>query len=270
MSEEPNNNPSSEQPSLIMPPSKPGLFARLRAYFLTGVIVVAPISITIYLALAFIEFVDRNVTPLIPDRYNPANFLKFAFPGLGEVQFTVPGFGLIVVFIVVTLVGFLTANFLGRTFISFGERLVGRMPVIRSIYNALKQILETILAQSNTSFREVVLVEYPRRGLWAVAFITSAAKGEVARGTGENTIAVFLPTTPNPTSGFLLFVKDSDLIRLDMSVEEGVKLVISAGMVWPREHVADMAVKAGQKPGTPDNGDTASTGAGKNPDEKAM
>ena len=135
--------------------------------------------------------------------------------------------------ILLTFIGFITANFLGRGIVAVGERLVDRMPFVRSIYGALKQIFETILTQSSRSFREVVLVEYPRRGIWAVGFVTSSTQGEVQNVTEENLVNVFLPTTPNPTSGFLLFVPREELRTLHMTVEEGIKMVISGGIVTP-------------------------------------
>ncbi|WP_169569116.1 DUF502 domain-containing protein [Sneathiella limimaris] len=211
--------------ALVEPAPKVGLLARLRTYFLTGIVITAPIGITVYLTYVFVDFVDANVTPLIPARYNPETYLPFSVPGLG----------LFVAVLVLILIGFFTANFLGRSLLHFGERIVSRMPVIRTIYTALKQIIETVLAQSSTSFRDVVLIEYPRKGLWAIAFVTSEAEGEIADLDDEAMISVFLPTTPNPTSGFLLFVPKKDLKFLHMSVEEGVKLVISAGMIWPEE-----------------------------------
>ena len=146
-----------------------------------------------------------------------------------------------VIFFVVTLIGFLTASILGRTLVGLGEQLVDRMPVVRTIYGALKQIFETVLAQSSKSFREVVLVEYPRRGLWAVAFVTSTTEGEVAHLSADELVNIFLPTTPNPTSGFLLFVPRSDLVVLEMTVEEGIKLVISGGIVTPPDRRPEAA-----------------------------
>ncbi|GLQ07283.1 DUF502 domain-containing protein [Sneathiella chinensis] len=234
-------DPSGVKSILVEPAPKAGFWARVRTYFLTGIVIAAPITITIYLTYAFVTFVDANITPLIPARYNPETYLPFGVPGLG-------------VFLVVLgliLIGFLTANFLGRSLLHYGERIVARMPVVRTIYNALKQIMETVLAQSGTSFREVVLVEYPRKGLWAIAFVTSTAEGEVSSLDEGDMISVFLPTTPNPTSGFLLFVPKHDLKYLDMSVEEGVKLVISAGMIWP-DGKEPAAVKQG--PGGSTNG----------------
>jgi uncharacterized membrane protein len=211
-----------EAPILIQPP-KTSLMRKVRNYFFAGVIVVAPISITLYLAWLLIDFVDRNVTPLIPKQYNPETYLPFSVPGLG----------LLVMVVVLTIIGALAANILGRTLVGMGERILDRVPVIRNVYGALKQIFETVLKQSSTSFRQVVLIEYPRRGIWAIAFITGDTEGEVQNLTEDSLINVFLPTTPNPTSGFLLFVPQQDLVNLHMSVEEGIKMVISGGIVTP-------------------------------------
>jgi len=219
--------------------SRGGIVGRLRTYFLTGVIVTAPIGITIYLALGFIDFVDRNITPLIPATYQPRNFLPFNLPGIGVV----------VLLVGLTLIGFVTASFLGRRLVRFGERLVARMPIIRSIYSALKQIFETMLTQSSTSFRQVVLIEYPRNRVWAIAFLTNEKSGEPGRRVGNELLTVYVPTALNPTSGFLLFVPRQDVIYLDMSVEEGMKLVLSGGVVFPPDHgrggMARPAITAG-------------------------
>ena len=199
-----------------------GRFARrLRNYFLTGIVVIGPIGLTIWLTLQIVGFIDNTVRTLVPARYE--DLLSSGIPGLGVVISVV---GLM-------LVGFVTANFLGRTLIAYAEQLVDRMPVVRSVYGALKQIFETVLAQSSTSFREVVLVEYPRKGIWAMAFVTGETKGEVQDITEGEVVNIFLPTTPNPTSGFLLFVPRRDLVILQMTVEEGIKLVISGGLVAP-------------------------------------
>ena len=206
-----------------------GFFARLRAYFLAGVLVTAPLAITIALATWLIDFVDSRVVPLIPQQYNPDFYLK---EYLGY-EIGLPGLGLIVLIIFITLVGALTAGFVGRIVLRFYENMLNRMPVIRSVYGATKQILETVLKQQSSAFRQPVLVEYPRRGMWAVAFITGQTEGEVQNLIADDLINVFLPTTPNPTSGFLLFVPKKDLIELDMSVEEAIKMVISAGIVTP-------------------------------------
>ncbi len=203
--------------------TKMRLGAKLRAYFLAGILVTAPISITFYLAWIFIDFVDRQVTPLIPSKYNPETYLPFSTPGLG----------LLIVFIFLTLVGALTAGFLGRQVQRTSERFMARMPVIRNVYGAIKQVLETVLAHQSEAFREAVLVEYPRRGMWAIAFITGRTEGEVQSLIEDEVINIFLPTTPNPTSGFLLFVPRRDLVPLSMKVEEAIKMVISGGIVTP-------------------------------------
>ena len=208
---------------LIAPRQRPGLFTRLRNYFLTGIIVTAPIVLTIYLTWQFIDWVDRQAIPLLPVKYNPENYLPFSLPGLG----------LVISVVILTFVGFLTANIFGRTLLKTGERLVDRMPVVRTIYSALKQILETVLSQSSNSFRQAVLVEYPRRGIWTVAFVTGDTEGEVAVRLDEDMINIYVPTTPNPTSGFLLMVPRRDLIYLDMPVEDAAKYIISIGVIAP-------------------------------------
>ena len=219
-----------------MVPHKGRLARRLRNYFLTGIVVIGPIGLTIWLTLQIVGFIDNTVRALVPARYE--NLLSSGIPGLGVVISVV---GLM-------LVGFITANFLGRTIIGYGEQLVDRMPIVRSLYGALKQIFETVLAQSSSSFREVVLVEYPRKGLWAMAFVTGETKGEVQSLTDDDVVNIFLPTTPNPTSGFLLFVPRRDLVSLQMTVEEGIKLVISGGLVTPPEPGSAEAEEGKKKP----------------------
>lgn len=200
-----------------------GWFARLRGYFLAGILVTAPISITIYLTWGFLKFVDARVTPLIPVHYNPNTYLPFSLPGIGLVA---------VVFFFI-LIGWFAKNFLGRLLIRFSEYIVHRVPVIRAVYKAIKQIFETIMASQSQAFREVVLLEYPRKGVWSLGFVTGRTKGEVQRTTEKETMSVFVPTTPNPTSGYLLFVPRKELYFLDMTVEEAAKLVVSAGIITP-------------------------------------
>ncbi|SRR5690606_5777429 len=204
-----------------------GIGARLRTYFLTGLVVAAPVGVTAFLTWWFVGLFDGWIKPLIPARYSPDTYLPF----------TVPGFGLVVALICITLLGALTANLFGRTVVSWGERLLNRMPVIRNIYRAVKQIFETAISQSNSSFREVGLIQYPRKGLYAIVFIARESSKRItdAAGAGEM-LTVFLPTTPNPTSGFLLFVPRKELIVLDMTVEDAAKLVISAGLVTPESN----------------------------------
>jgi len=198
-------------------------FSKFRSYFLTGLVVTAPLGLTIYLAIIFINFFDNKLRNIIPIEYQ----LDKDFP----IQ--IPGIGLTVVFILLTFIGFLTAGIVGRYIIRLGERIIQRLPIIRSVYGSLKQIFESVLASSSESFREVVLVEYPRRGIWAIAFITGVTKEEVQNITDNEMVNIFLPTTPNPTSGFLLFVPKDELIKLNMTVEEGIKMVISGGIVTP-------------------------------------
>ncbi len=201
----------------------PGLLARLRNYLFAGIIVTAPIAITIFLVVQVVNFFDTRVDRLLPQQYNPETYLPFSLPGLGFLTMIV----------VLIFIGWFAAGLVGRSIMRSGERLLDRMPVIRSVYGTLKQIFETVLAQSSRSFREVVLVEYPRRGIWALGFVTGGTTGEVQERTERDLVNVFLPTTPNPTSGFLLFVPKEDLVRLDITVEEGVKMVISSGIVSP-------------------------------------
>ena len=208
---------------LHVKPPRLELMKHLRGYFFAGVLITAPISLTFYFAWAFVHWVDSQVTPLIPERYNPETYLPF----------TIPGLGLLVVLAVLTLVGALTAGILGRLWVRTSERILNRMPVIRGIYGAIKQIFETVLAKKTQAFSSVVLVEYPRREIWTIAFITSTPEGEVPDVIDDEVINIYVPTTPNPTSGFLLFVPKRDVIFLSMTVEEGLKMVISGGIVTP-------------------------------------
>ncbi|MDC0074921.1 DUF502 domain-containing protein [Alphaproteobacteria bacterium] len=207
----------------FFPIRKAGVLRRLRTYFLTGLVVTAPIGITIWISVQIVNFFDNLISKFIPVKYNPETYL-----GHG-----IPGSGVIAVLVILTLIGALAANFLGRVIIKNGERILDRMPVIRTVYSALKQIFVAVIQQSDRSFRDVVLIEYPRKGIWAVGFITSETKGEIKDISDDQLVNIFLPTTPNPTSGFLLFVPKKDIKILKMSVEEGIKMVISAGLVTP-------------------------------------
>ena len=201
------------------------LGARLRTYFLAGILITAPIGLTIYLAWLVISFIDERVFSVIPARYNPETYLPFSIPGIG----------LILAAIALTIIGAITAGFLGRLFRRLSEAVLNRLPIIRSLYTAIKQIIETVFANQSAAFREVVLIEYPRRDAWSVGFITGSIKGEIRAHLRRPMVNVFIPTTPNPTSGFLLFVPDEDVIRLAMSVEDGIKLVISGGIITPAD-----------------------------------
>lgn len=201
------------------------MWTRLRNYFLAGVVIVAPIGATIWIVWSVIDWIDRIVTPLVPARANPESYLRF----------TIPGFGVIVAILLLTLIGFIAANIVGRTLLGAGERVVDRVPVIRALYRAIKQIAETILADRTKNFKNVGLIEYPRKGLYALCLVTTEAKGEIARrvGGGERVYACVVPPSPVPTAGMLLFVRESELTILDMTVEEGAKMIVSMGLVVP-------------------------------------
>lgn len=197
------------------------LGARMRAYFFAGILITAPLAFTLYLAWLFLNFVDTTVQGILPERFNPEAYLPFSLPGIGVV----------IIVLTLILVGWLTAGFVGRLFLRISESVLARIPGVSTIYSATKQILETVLANQSAAFREAVLVEYPRRGIWCIGFITASTRGEVARQVGDDMVNIFLPTTPNPTSGFLLFVPRRDVKVLNMGVESAVKLVMSAGIV---------------------------------------
>lgn len=207
------------------PPRRPGIFARLRSSFLTGLVVIAPIGLTIWLIWSVVGWVDGFVLPLVPYTFQPEKYIGINLRGVGVIFF--------LIFTIV--VGWVAKGLIGRSLIRFGESLVERTPVVRSIYSGIKQIAETVFAQSERSFEKACLVQYPRKDIWAIGFISTQAKGEVARRaeTMGDLISVFVPTTPNPTSGFLLFFPSEDVIELDMSIEDAAKLVISAGLVYP-------------------------------------
>lgn len=224
--------------------------ARLRNYFLTGFIVTAPLAITVYLAWSFVGWVDSWVKPYLPSRYNPDYYLPFA----------VPGFGLIIALLLITLVGFLTANIIGRTLISISERLLDRMPLVRGVYRALKQIFETVLSNKNEMFRTVGLVEYPRKGVWSLVFVAGEKYSEINEKLDvedDPMVGVFMPCTPNPTTGFLMYVRKSDIVLLDMTIEDGAKLIVSAGLVAPevKAKVTQMGAPALEQLGNPNEFD---------------
>ncbi len=216
-------------------PPRRGLLARLRANFLTGLVVIAPVGLTIWLIWSVVGWIDGFVLPLVPDKYQPDRMLQDLLGLDPSVQINVRGIGVVIFLIFTVIVGWMAKGLIGRSFISFAEGLVERTPVVRSIYSGIKQISETVFAQSERSFEKACVIQYPRQGIWAIGFISTNTKGEIAdRGNeGEPMLSVFLPTTPNPTSGFLLFVPEKDVTILDMSVEEAAKLVISAGLVYP-------------------------------------
>ena len=219
------NTPFDEDPR---PLRKSGLFSSLRASFLTGLVVIAPVALTLWLMWSFIGWVDGVVLPFVPYDFNPETYIGINLRGVG-----------VIIFLIFTvIVGWIAKGLIGRSLIDYAESLVERMPVVRTIYSAVKQIAETVFAQSERSFEKACLIEYPRKGIWAIGFISTTAKGEISTRSGgdREMMSIFLPTTPNPTSGFLLFLPKEDVIELDMSVEEAAKLVISAGLVYPPEN----------------------------------
>lgn len=202
------------------------MFGKLRTYFLTGVVVAAPIAITIWLVWWFVSLFDSWLKPYIPTIYNPDHYLPFSVPGVGLV-FALVG---------ITLIGALAANLVGRTLLNFGERTLDRMPIIRSVYKAVKQIFETALSSNASNFSSVGFIGYPREGVNVVCFIARELdSGEIGLEPGTTYYSAFMPTTPNPTSGFLFFVEKSEVTILDLTVEEAAKLVISAGLVTPKQ-----------------------------------
>ncbi|MEA2984613.1 MAG: hypothetical protein QOD94_867 [Alphaproteobacteria bacterium] len=200
--------------------------ARLRNYFLTGLVVAGPVAITLYLTWAFVTWVDDLVRPFIPGPYRPETYLNIY----------IPGYGLIIAFVMLTFLGFLTANLVGRTLLEFGEKLLDRMPIVRPIYRTVKQIFETLFSKSGSSFRTVGLVEFPAPRMWSLVFLSQPPSADVsARLPQSEHVSAFLPCTPNPTTGFFFYVPRKDVIELDITVESAMTLLMSAGMVQPSD-----------------------------------
>jgi uncharacterized membrane protein len=221
----PEDLPPTATPSELPPDHPRGLVARFRNYFLTGLVVAGPIAITFYLTWWFVTWVDNLVRPFVPTAYRPETYLPFGLPGSG----------LIVAVVALTLLGFLTANLIGRTLVDLGERLLGRIPAVRAIYRGLKQVFETLFSGQGSSFRRVGLVEFPSPGMWSIVLISQSPSLEVARSLPgqEEHISVFLPCAPNPTTGFFFYVPKSKIIEVEMSTEDAATLIMSAGVVQP-------------------------------------
>jgi uncharacterized membrane protein len=196
------------------PKVKKSIFIRLRNYFITGAIVLIPIGITIYLSL----FVIKISSSLLPKTINPNNYLPFDIPGI-EILITI---------ILITIIGGLSLSFLGKKFLEIFENLLKRIPILRTIYSAVVQLTESFTT-SEGSQKSVVILEYPRKGIWVVGFATKENKGEISKKTKEELVNIFVPTTPNPTSGFLLMVPKKDVTYLDMNFEEASRFIVSAG-----------------------------------------
>jgi len=199
------------------------LVEHLRGYFIAGILVTGPTALTLYLTWTFIRFIDNSVGSILPKEYNPETYLPFYIPGIG----------LIVAVVGLTLIGAATAGVAGRFFLRLSERVLARMPIVRGVYSAVKQIFETVLAKQSNSFREVVLIEWPRHGAWTIGFVTATVEGEIAEQAGADAVAIYVPTTPNPTSGYLVFLPRREVTTLAISVEEAIKYVISTGIVTP-------------------------------------
>src|SRR2546421_6327309 len=216
-----SNLESSDTPE----PTHPSVASRIRTYFLTGLIVAGPVAITIWLVWSFVTWVDDLVRPFIPVAYRPETYLPIK----------VPGFGLIIAFVALTVLGFLTANLVGRTFVEIGEMILERVPIVRPIYRGLKQVFETLFSKSGSSFRTVGLVEFPAPGMWSLVFLSTPPGADITARlpSDDDYVSAFMPCTPNPTTGFFFYVLRRDVIELDISVEDSAKLLMSAGMIQP-------------------------------------
>ena len=203
---------------------------RLRRYIVAGILVWLPIGVTIFLVRILVGLLDRTLV-LIPQKYQPEEILGFAIPGLGIV--------LTILLLLVT--GLLAANIVGRSMVGLWESVLERIPVVRSVYSASKNFAEMVFSDSSQSFKKVLLIEYPRKGLYSLAFQTSSELGEVQGRTGEDVVCTFVPTTPNPTSGFIIIVPRKNVIELDMDIDEALKMIISLGVVIPTWRRPDLA-----------------------------
>lgn len=208
------------------------MLASFRRYLIAGILVWLPLGVTVLVVRLFVDLMDRSLV-LLPPKYHPEQWLGFS----------IPGFGVILSVLIIFVTGVIAANLFGRQLLRLWESLLSRIPLVRSVYSGVKQITETVFSPSGQSFRKVLLIEYPRQGLWTLAFQTGTDVGEAQQKTGEEVINVYVPTTPNPTSGFFIMVPRKDVQELDMSVDEGLKMIISMGVVVPEagKNPADLA-----------------------------
>ena len=198
----------------------------LKTYLFTGVLVCAPVALTFYFAIELFNYVGRNVIALIPEKYNPETYLPYGSTAIGVL--------LLLVFL--TLVGMLTANFVGKALVRFGRNIIDKMPIISGLYNAFRKIFETLLGgNQNTAFRHPVLVEYPRKGMQTIAFLTGPVYQEIQKKNKDELVSIYVPTTPNPTSGFLIYLPKKDIIPLNIGVDEALKIILSMGIINPDE-----------------------------------
>ena len=219
--------PKGKTPDEMIPdvgkPKPLGLFAWLRGRFFAGMVIAAPLAATYFILQFLITFIDNRVKPLLPPLLKPETYTNYA----------IPGFGVLVLIIALTVLGAVTANLIGRSLLSLTDRVLSRIPIVRNVYAALKQLTEVLTNNQQASFDRCVMVEYPKAGSWCIGFVSSHANGEIGAKLGTQKIGVFVPTTPNPTSGFLIYVDETESIPLQMTVEEGAKMILTAGLVVP-------------------------------------
>lgn len=214
---------------------------RIRRYIVAGILVWLPIGVTLFLLRILVGMLDRSLV-LIPEQYRPEEIIGFAIPGLG----------LLLTLLILLVTGVLAANIVGRSMVGFWESLLERIPVVRSVYSAAKNFAEIVFSDSSQSFKKVLLIQYPRKGLYSLAFQTSSQLGEVQGRTGEEVICTFVPTTPNPTSGVIIIVPRKDVIELDMDVDEALKMIISLGVVvptWRNDKTPELPLVMPDEPG---------------------
>ncbi|MCH6548639.1 MAG: DUF502 domain-containing protein [Proteobacteria bacterium] len=207
----------------------------LRRYLVAGLLVWIPLGVTIFILKVLIGLMDRSLL-LIPQQYRPEEWLGFSVPGLG----------LILTLLVLLVTGLLAANIVGRSMVGLWESLLDRIPVVRSVYSAAKNFTEIVFSDSGQSFKKVLLIEYPRKGIYSLAFQTATNLGEVQGRMGEQMVCTFVPTTPNPTSGYIIIVPKKDIIELDMEIDEALKMIISLGVViptWGKDQIAELPLE---------------------------
>jgi uncharacterized membrane protein len=202
----------------------------LRKWLFTGLLVVVPGVITVWVLRSVVGLLDQTLQ-ILPTNWHPDQIL-----GLH-----IPGFGVVLTLVILLVVGAIASNFAGRKLVQLGDAIVGRIPVVRSIYSSVKQVSDTLFSESGNAFRKAVLVQWPRDGLWTVAFVTGSPSGEVAAYLRDEFVSVYVPTTPNPTSGYFVMVRKSDCIELDMSVDAALKYIVSMGVVAPPDPVATVS-----------------------------
>jgi len=202
---------------------KRGLFSWLRGRFFAGMVIAAPLAATFFILQFLITFIDNKVRPLLPPLLKPETYTNYA----------IPGFGVVVLVIALTFIGAVTANLVGRSFLATMDRIFSNIPIVKNVYAAIKQLTEVLANNQQASFDRVVMIEYPKKGSWCIGFVAASAAGEISARLDERFIGVFVPTTPNPTSGFLIYVDPDECIEMDMTVEEAAKMILTAGLVVP-------------------------------------